>query len=363
MRKIASAVLLSALSVLVACNECKTPSASVAAPTAASATAVAPVVGSPETTVSAGGGQVLARVNGQDITDEDVKKIAGPKLAQVEMDMYDARKDALDQIIDDRLLEAESKKQGASKADYLKKNVFDKIAIDDKDIQKFYDENKAQMQGKTLDEVKGNIRGYLYRDKHQKVYGDLMAGLRKKSSVAVLIHAPKVAIEEGDNPAIGPKDAPIKVIEFTDYQCPFCGKSRPVVNQMLQEYKGKIRYVLRDFPLSFHKDSIKAHEGARCAGEQNKYWDMNKKLFENQRAITIPDLKKYAEGLKLKMDKFNDCLDSGKYTDIVRQNQEYGEKVGVSGTPAFFINGRMVSGARPFASFKEIIDDELQNAK
>jgi protein-disulfide isomerase len=307
-------------------------------------------------------GAALAKINGREITDEDVRKTAGPKLQQAEMDLYDARKDAIDGIIDDQLVEDAAKKEGVAKADYLKKNVFDKIKIDDKEIEKFYNENKAQMQGKSLEELKGNIRGYLYRDKHQKVYGDLLTGLRKKADVAVLISAPKVEVEEGDNPAIGPKDAPVKIVEFTDYQCPFCGKSRPTVNQILSQYKGKVRYVLRDFPLSFHKDSLKAHEGAHCAGEQDKYWEMNKKLFENQRAIKIEDIKKYAEELKLKMDKFNECLDSDKYADIVKQNQEYGEKVGVSGTPAFFINGRMVSGARPFSSFQEIIDDELRTS-
>lgn len=307
-------------------------------------------------------GGVLARLGGNDITEEDVKKSAGPKLQQAEMDLYDARKDAIDQIIDDRLIDEAAGKAGTAKADFLKKNVFDKIKIEDKDIEKFYDENKAQMQGKKLDDVKGNIRGYLYREQHQKVYGDLIASLRKKADVAILIKAPKVEIEEGDNPAIGPKDAPVRIIEFTDYQCPFCGKARPTINQVLAEYKGKVRYVLRDFPLSFHKDALKAHEAARCAGEQDKLWEMNKKLFENQRAIKVEDLKKYAGEIKLKMDKFEECLDSGKFADVVKQNQEYGEKVGVSGTPAFFINGRMISGARPFSSFKEIIDDELRNA-
>lgn len=311
---------------------------------------------------SAGDGEALAKLNGEVITDEEVRKVAGPKIAQAEMELFDVRKAALDQIIDDRLLEAAAKKEGTAKADFLKKSVFDKIKIEDKEVEKFYNENKAQMQGKSLEGVKGNIRGFLFRDKHQKVYGDLLAGLRKKADLEVLIHAPKVEIEEGDNPAIGPKDAPVKIVEFTDYQCPFCGKARPTVNQILKEYKGKVRYVIRDFPLGFHKDAPKAHEAARCAGEQNKYWDFNKRLFENQREIKEEDLKKYAGEVKLKMDKFNECLSSGKYTAIVRENQEYGEKVGVSGTPAFFVNGRMISGARPFSAFKEIIDDELRAA-
>ena len=293
-------------------------------------------------------GNILAHFNGEPITDEDIRKVAGPKLAQAEMDLYDARREGIDQLIADKLLEMESKKQGMAKEEFLKKNLFDKIKIEDKDVEKFYNEQKAQMQGKTLDEVKSNIQGFLSRDKSQKIYGDLIAGLQKKAQVEILIQAPRVKIEEGDSPAIGPKDAPITVIEFTDYQCPFCGRSRPTVNQILEEYKGKVRYVLRDFPLSFHQDSEKAHEAAHCAGEQGKYWDMNKKLFSDQQAIKMDDLKKYAADLKLNTTKFNECLDSGKFADKVRQNQEYGEQVGVNGTPAFFVNGRMISGARPF---------------
>lgn len=348
-RKIAVVLAMAAFCSSMACKEskketAKIPEAKVQAPAASA-------------------GQVLARLNGDAITDEEVRKASGAKLAQAEMEIYDVRKDAIDQIIDDRILEAQAKKEGTAKADYLKKNVFDKIKIEDKDIEKFFNENKAQMQGKKLEEVKGNIQGFLFRDKHQKVYGDLLADLRKKAEVEILIHAPRVEIEEGNNPAIGPKDAPVKVVEFTDYQCPFCGKARPTVNQMLNEYKGKVRYVLRDFPLSFHKDAMKAHESARCAGEQDKYWEMNKKLFSDQTAIKIDDLKKYAGELKLDMKKFDECLDSGKFTKVVQENQAYGETVGVSGTPAFFINGRMISGARPFASFKEIIDDELRDLK
>jgi protein-disulfide isomerase len=305
-------------------------------------------------------GTVIAKINGQPITDEDVRKVAGAKLSQAEMELYEARKEGIDQIIDDKLLEAEASRQGTAKDQLLKKNVYDKIQISDKEIEKFYNEKKGQMQGKKLDEVKGNIRGFLFREKYQNLYGDFMKGLKKKADIAILIKAPKVEVPVGDSPSIGPKDAPVTVVEFTDYQCPFCGRARPTINQVLETYKGKVRYVLRDFPLSFHKDAMKAHEAFHCAGEQGKYWEMNKKLWDNQKAIKVDDLKKYAQEIKLNTSKFNECLDSGKYTDKVKQSQEDGEKVGVSGTPAFFVNGRMISGARPFESFKEIIDDELE---
>ncbi len=308
-------------------------------------------------------GNVIARFNGEPITEEDVKKVVGPRLAQAEMDLYDARREGIAQIVDDRLLEVEAKKQGLTKDELLKKSILDKIKIGDKEIEKFYNDKKAQMQGKTLDEVKSNIQSFLSRDKQQKLYAELIAGLTKKTQVEILIQAPRTEVEEGDSPAIGSKDAPIKVIEFTDYQCPFCGRARPTVDQVLSEYKGKVRYVLRDFPLSFHQDAQKAHEAAHCAGEQGKYWEMSKKIFDAQSAIKIDDLKKHAGELKLKSAQFGECLDSGKFADKVLQNQKYGERVGVSGTPAFFVNGRMLSGARPFESFKEVIDDELKSRK
>jgi protein-disulfide isomerase len=301
----------------------------------------------------------VATLNGTDITDEDLRKSAGPKITQAEADLYDARKDAADQIIEDRLTAAAAEKSGLSKEDYLRKNVFEKVTIDDKEVKAYYDQNSSQMQGRKLEDIQANLKAYLLRDKQQKLYGDFVAGLKKNAKIAFHIKAPKIQVEEGDNPSIGPKDAPVVIVEFTDYECPFCGRARPVVNQVLKEYKGKVRYVLRDFPLSFHKNSSKAHEAARCAGEQGKLWEMNKTLFENQKALSIEDLRKYAADLKLDKDKFNQCLDSGKYLKAIQANQEYGEKVGVNGTPAFFINGRMISGARPLASFQEIIEEEL----
>ncbi len=308
-----------------------------------------------------GTGVVLAKLNGQSITEEDIRKVAGSQLAKAELEIYDARKAGLNQIIEDRLLEDESKKQSSSKADLLKKSVTDKVDVSDKDVEKFFNEKKEQMGGKKLDEVKSNIRGYLYRQKYDDLYSSYIGQLKKKANVEVMIKAPRMEITDTDCPSVGPKDAPVTIVEFTDYQCPFCGRSRDTVNQFQEKYKGKLRYALCDFPLSFHKDSQKAHEAAHCAGDQGKYWDMNKKLFSNQTAINIDALKKYAGELKLNMNKFNECLESGKYAERVQKHQQNGEKVGVTGTPAFFINGRMISGARPFEAFKEVIDDELSN--
>ncbi len=309
------------------------------------------------------GSDVIAVFEGSPITLADVKKVGGAKLSQEEMNWYDARKDAVDQIIEDKLLDAEAKKQNLDRDTLLKKQVNDKIVVSDKEIQKFYEDKKAQMQNKKLEEVKDNIRNFISRDQYQKHYGDLVDKLRKGVAIDYKIQAPRTEVAEGDSPAIGPKNAPVTIIEFTDYECPFCGRARPAIKQVLQEYKGKVRYVMRDFPLSFHKNAVKAHEASHCANDQGKFWEMNDKLFDSQKDIKVEDLKKYASELKLNQKKFDECLDSSKYQAKVDESQRYGQSVGVSGTPAFFINGRMLSGARPFSAFKQIIDDELKLAR
>lgn len=311
-------------------------------------------------TTDAAGGMVIATINGQPVTDEDVRKQAGIRFAQAEAALYDIRKETADQIIADKLLETAAKQQNTTKDDLLKKEVFDKIKIADADVQKFYNEKKDRFGDKKFDDVKGNIRGFLFSEQHQKIYDEFVGKLKKSNDVTFAIKAPVIDVPEGDAPAMGPKDAKVKVIEFSDYQCPFCGRARATVNRINQEYKGKVRYVFRDFPLSFHQFAQKAHEAAHCAGDQNKYWEMNKLLFEDQKDLAVDTLKKYAKDIKLNTKKFDECLASNKFQDKVKKSTEEGSALGVSGTPAYFINGRMISGARPFESFQEIIEEELK---
>ncbi|MDO8461874.1 MAG: DsbA family protein [Deltaproteobacteria bacterium] len=306
-----------------------------------------------------GESKVLAVIDGEKITEEDIKKSGSSRLAQASAELYEAQKDLVDAIVQEKLLAKEAAKRQKTADLLLKEEIFDKVAVTDKEIEQFYNEKKASFQGKTLDQVKENLKSYLQRQKQEERRGEFVKKLMAKVDLSYLIQPPRVEVGTNGNPGIGPKDAKITMIEFTDYQCPFCGRAREVVNQVIAEYKGKLHYVLRDFPLSFHKESFKAHESARCANDQGKYWEMNKKLFSNQRDLKLEDLQKYASELKLDMNKFNECLSSSKHAAAVSQDQQDGEKAGVSGTPAFFINGRMISGARPFAAFKEIIDEEL----
>jgi len=168
--------------------------------------------------------------------------------------------------------------------------------------------------------------------------------------------------------AFGDEGAKVTVIEFSDYQCPFCQRFfQQAFGQIETEYvdTGKVRYMFRDLPLSFHSHAQVAAEAARCAGEQGKYKEYHDKLFETQTTWAAlsevePSFKQYAAGLGLNTFEFNSCLDEGKFSQIVKDDLDLAQKLGVSGTPSFFVNGKILVGAQPFSAFKEAIDAELE---
>lgn len=305
---------------------------------------------------------VLASVNSVNISEADVETKVPNQLRQVKMDLYNARKQGADLIISEMLVQQAAEKAGQSPEEYLQQQMAGITEITDQEVEQFYNQRKARFQDKKFDEVKGLIRGYIQQQKARQVRSQVLVQLRKDADIEWYIAAPRVEVIVAGYPSQGPENAAVTIVEFSDYQCPFCGRARSTVNQILSEYEGKVRYVFRDFPLSFHKDAQKAHEAAHCANEQEKYWEYNAKLFASQRALKVEDLKKYAKELNLDQKKFNECLDSNRYAQMVQESLAYGQTVGVSGTPAFFINGRMISGARPFEAFKEVIDDELVQA-
>ncbi|MBI5071457.1 thioredoxin domain-containing protein [Candidatus Falkowbacteria bacterium] len=157
-------------------------------------------------------------------------------------------------------------------------------------------------------------------------------------------------------------DAPITLVEYSDFECPYCGKHFPTLNKILNDYKGQVRLVYKHFPLSFHQNSEKAAEASECASEQGKFWEYHDKLFENQSGgYSIANFKQWANDLNLDTSKFNDCLDSGKFASKVQADLADGQNRGVGGTPATFVNGQLVSGAVPYESFKNVIDQILNN--
>ena len=163
------------------------------------------------------------------------------------------------------------------------------------------------------------------------------------------------------DPKRGADDAPITIVEFSDYQCPFCERFyQQTLPALFKEYGDKVRFVYKDFPLPMHPDAQKAAEAAHCAGEQGKYWEYHNTLFENQSSLGIESLKHYAKALNLDTSRFDACLDGGKQADKVKEDTKIGRSVSVNGTPTFFINGERLVGAQPIDAFKEKIDALLK---
>lgn len=160
-----------------------------------------------------------------------------------------------------------------------------------------------------------------------------------------------------DDPQRGPKDAKVTIVEFSDYQCPFCERFyQQTLPELLKDYGDKVRFAFKDFPLPMHPDAQKAHEAAHCAGEEGKYWEMHDMLFDNRSNLGVEALKRYARNLGLNASKFNTCLDTGKYEKSVKDDMRVARSVGVNGTPTFFINGQRLVGAQPPEAFKDKID-------
>ena len=160
-------------------------------------------------------------------------------------------------------------------------------------------------------------------------------------------------------PSKGPANAPITIVEFSDFQCPFCSRVNPTLAQVREKYGDKVRIVFRQFPLSFHQQAQKAAEASLCAGDQGKFWELHDAMFADQQALGVDQLKTKAAGLGVNAEQFNQCLDSGKHAATVQADLKDGSAAGVSGTPAMFINGRFLSGAQPLNEITKVIDDEL----
>lgn len=309
---------------------------------------------------SGGDGGNAATVAGEPITMDELNSAAKAQLQKVETQVYQVKKRMLDDLIETKLIDAAAKKAGKGAEEFVKAEIESKaVEPTENEIKALYDARKDAFK-EPYEKVKDQISGYLKQNHQNQARMELIEKLRGESDVKVFLEPPRIEIDVGNLPGVGDKDAKIKIIEFSDYQCPFCKRVRPTIWGLMDEYKDKIYYTFVDFPLSFHQNAKKAHEAARCAGEQGKYYELNRKIFDNQTAIGIDDLKKYAKQLNLKTKEFDECLDKGKFAELVEKNTELGVNSGVSGTPAYFINGIMLSGAQPQAAFKEIIDEELK---
>jgi predicted DsbA family dithiol-disulfide isomerase len=313
----------------------------------------------------------VAKIGNEVVTEGELQVAIKPRLGRLETEhaekVHGLKTQALNELVETRLIAAKAKSENTTPDKLIEREVTSKIGEPSEgEIKAFYEQAKAGGgQIPPFETVKSEIVKFL-KDRQagqaRKAFVDKLRGETKVETMLPPLLLPRVEVA-AEGFAKGEAKAPITIVEFSDFECPFCSRAEDSVKKVLEEYKGKVRLVYRDFPLPFHAHAQKASEAALCAGEQGKYWEMHERLFANQQKLDVPQLKAHAKEVGLDGQKFDQCLDSGAKAPVVEASRKAGEAAGVSGTPAFFINGRPLAGAVPFEQFKEIIDRELAGAR
>jgi protein-disulfide isomerase len=309
-----------------------------------------------------GSNQVLAVVNGKPVTEADVRQANADQFKgmdrEYQQNLHQLIENSLEQVVQDRLLDAEAASRHITKDQLL--TEIKPAAVTDADVNAFYEQNKAQIPA-PKEQVADKIKTYLEQQGQQTARSNYFKTLQAKYKVDYKMEPIRIQVA-ATGPAKGPANAPVTIVEFSDFQCPFCSRLIPSIQEVEKKYGDKVRLVFRQYPLPMHPNAQKAAEASLCANDQGKFWQLHDAMFSNQNALGVDQLKAKAAELGLNADKFNKCLDSGEKVAIVQADQKDGQEAGVSGTPAMFINGRFINGAVPVDKITTVIDDELRRA-
>jgi protein-disulfide isomerase len=304
-------------------------------------------------------GNPVAIVGGQPISERDLLDALGPQLMQLRNQEYEAKSKVLESLVRHKIVEVEAKKRNISPEKLIEREVDSKVA-DPTDVEieaYFIGQNR---EGARLEDVKEQYRNTLKQFKLVKARQAYADSLRAKMEVAVLMRPPSIDVAFDPARVKGDPKAPVTIVEFSDYQCPFCKKTESVLHGLLDKYNGRVKLAYMDFPLrEIHPRAESAAEASRCAGEQGKFWEFHDSLFADAAKLDDPDLIARARTLGLQEKPFRACLASGKFKRSVDADREAGIKAGVVGTPGFFINGVFLSGAQSQAEFERMIDTQL----
>jgi protein-disulfide isomerase len=304
---------------------------------------------------------VVAEVNGAPILAAELEQRAANRLSRLRQEEYEIRKQALDELVDERLLDAEARKRGITRDELLRREVTARAEpASAATILSLYELNKQRFASVPKEQALAQIRQALGQRAEAERRTAFEQELRERARVAVRLEPPRASVSLPDGaPATGPATLPVSIVEFTDYQCPYCHKAEATIERVLSQYQGKVRLVHMDFPLDGHPGALPAARAARCAAEQGKFWEFHRNLMTVPGMLDAADLDARAKKLGLENAAFDSCLASGRHDAAIRASVAEGDALGVNGTPAYFVNGRMLSGARSFEDFAEVIDSEL----
>lgn len=308
---------------------------------------------------------VLATVEGEDITMEDVRARIGDNLDAMDMrhrrERHTAIQGTLDQILQERVLLAEARSRDMTVDELVQEAAGDALNPSEEEISAFYEANRSRMGGRTLDQIRPQIAQFLAAQRSQAAARALQDSLSEAKGVRVFLDRFRLEFANEGAPALGGADAPVTLVEFSDFECPYCGQFFPTLKRLEANYGDQLRIVYRQFPLpSLHPNAFKAAEASLCAHEQGRFWDMHDLLFQEQERLTVRDLKEKAGRLGLDQADFDACLDTSRHVAQVQEDQREGRLAGISGTPALFLNGIPIEGgAVAYDVVAAAIEEEL----
>ncbi len=304
-------------------------------------------------------GEVVARVGGRAITSSELEAAAARGLIEPSTRAWEVKRRALAELVEGELLGQEASRRGIGVDALVKAEIEGRATpVQPWDVDAYLAAHAAALEpyGEAGARVEAERR---LREQRvaQRRFG-FLAELKARTAVAFALAPPRLAVEPV-GASRGPAGAPVTIVEFCEFQCPYCRRVQPTLGQVLARYGNRVRLVYRHYPLARHADAKKAAEAVECAGEQGKFWPLHDRLFANQARLAVADLKAHARAVGVNGAAFDACLDSGKHAPRWQKDLAEAESYGSPGTPLFFINGRLVSGAQPFAVFQRVIDEEL----
>lgn len=335
--------------------------------TAPAACAQAPVP-APATTTAQTPGTVVALVDGEAITIEDLERALGAELGRLEQQIYDLKRQRLDALIAERLIAREARRRNLPLEELERIEISQKVApVTDEEVTRFHEANRARLPN--APNIRDQIRQYLQLQRVQDRREAFVEGLRRSASVSVSLAPPPVRraeVDVGAAPVRGAVDAPVTIVEFSDFHCPFCRTVQPTLLQLLDRYAGKVRLVYKDLPLDgLHPNARRVSEAARCAREQNRFWEFHDAVYAGTVGTDTSEqaMRTLAAKAGLEWSPFAQCLASGRHREAIQRDVDQAARLGLSGTPAFFVNGRLLTGAQPFDAFARVIDEELERIR
>ena len=300
---------------------------------------------------------IVAKIFGKDITIDELEK-ASPDVFTARQELYQAQKRAVDDLVRQAVLEDLAKKEKKSVDAFVQGEMEKaKKKVSDKEVIAFLKERNVGKPDEVPAQLKDQVRSLIYMQ-------NLVATQTKKTPVEIYLkrpQAPQIDFNLAGQASWGKENAPVTIVEFSDFQCPFCAKGKERVDELKKMYGNKVRIVFKHLPLPMHPDARPAAEASMCVNEQSsdKFWKYHDILFENQQKLSENDLKEYAKKVGADVKAYEDCVKNKKYSAFVDASLEEARKLGVNSTPSFFVNSQPIRGARDVAEFKEIIDEAL----